>query len=229
MDQEGIEKWISEILVIWNDSSLLGKIVMIFACIGASTTLTSLSGIIVEWKGLIAEMLYFYRQNVRDPIASAFCFVTFNVLRPTGPLIDAILLYLIYFSAEKRVFGKLSERSAINFSMFIVDVIMFPLALLSFILILLFLVDRYLISGVWIYADKITMFYFLIWILLSIAGQIHYLKRLSRGKNYPKHLVPEDGPKFYMNEIRNFVKFVTPMIIAFLVLVLLASINSGLS
>lgn len=228
MDKEGIEKWISEILDMWNDSSPIGKIVAIFACIGASTTLTSLSGIIVEWKGLIAEMLYFYSQYVRDPIASAFRFVTFDFLRPTGPVIDAMLLYLIYFSAEKRVIGKLSERSAINFSMFIGGVILLPFALLSFILLVLFLMDRYLVSGVWIYTDKITMFYFLIWILLSIDGQIRYLKRLSRG-NYPEYIVPEDQPMFYRNEIRDFVKFVTPVIIAFLVLVLLASVNSGLS
>lgn len=228
MGKDDPEKWISEILDVWNASGLTGKTLLILACIGASTTLTNLSGIIVEWKGLIAEMLFFYSQYVRDPIATAVRFVTLDYLRPFGPVIDAVLLYLIYFSAEKRVIGKLSERSALNSSMFIEFVIVFPLVFLSLALLVLYLVDRYLVSGVWTYAEIAAILVPLILIFLSFFAQIRYLIWLAKG-NRPMGWRPKDQPVLYRWARRDFVNFATPMVFAFLVLALLASINSGLA
>ena len=228
MGDEDLDKWISEITKAWSSSGLIGKALMIFACIGASTTLTSLSGIIIEWKGLIAEMLSFYSQYVRDPIADITRFVTFDLIRPDGLVIDAILLYLIYFSAEKRVIGKLSERSALNSSLFIMTVIVLPVVLLSVLMLVLFLLDKYVIQGIWSNAKNMAIAVPLLFICGSLYQSARSLIWLAKG-NCPEGLVPESQPLLYRRVIREFVLFVTPLAIAFLVLVLLTSINLGLA
>lgn len=228
MDKEDPEKWIQEFVTAWSSFGLFGKVLMIFACIGASTTLTNLAGIIVEWKGLIAEMLSFYSQYVRDPIAASIRFITFGILQPIGLVIDAILLYLIYFSAEKRVIGKLSERSALNASLFIMNVIVAPVVLLSLLLIVLFLVDRYLVHGIWRYSSLVAISIPLFLMGWSLYRWIRSLIWLANG-GCPEGLVPESQPLLYRHEIRNFIQFATPMAIAFLVLAVLASINLSLT
>lgn len=228
MGKEDPEKWIIEIISAWNSSGFSGRVLMIFACIGASTTLTNLSGIIVEWKGLIAEMLSFYSQYVRDPIADLTRLVTFGFLRPSGPVIDAILLYLMYFSGEKRVIGKLNERSALNASLFIMGVIVIPIVLLSILMLLLFLLDSYVVRGVWHYANFLAVSVPLFFICGSLYQSIRSLVWLAKG-NCPEWLVPESQPLLYRDEIRKFILFTAPIAVAFLVLVLLASINLGLS
>ena len=228
MSKEDPEKWISEITKAWNSSGSIGKILMIFACIGASTVLTNLSGIIVEWKGLIAEMLSFYSQYVRDPIADLTHFTTFGFLRPVGPVIDAILLYLIYFSGEKRVIGQLSERSALNVSLFYMGVIVLPIILLSILMLILFLLDRYMVQGIWNYAKLLAISLPLFFICGSLYQWICSLIWLAKG-NCPEWLVPESQPLLYRREIGQFIQFATPIVVAFLVLALLASINLGLS
>jgi len=223
-----LDKWISEIAKAWNSSGLLGKVLMIFACIGASTTLTSLSGIIIEWKGLIAEMLSFYSQYVRGPIADITRFVTFDLIRPSGLVVDAILLYLIYFSAEKRVIGKLSERSALNSSLFIMTVIVLPIVLLSVLMFVLFVLDKYVMQGIWGNAKNVAIAVPLLMICGSLSQGIRSLVWLAKG-NCPEGLVQESQPLLYRREIRQFVQFTTPLAIAFLVLALLTSINLGLA
>lgn len=182
----------------------------------------------MEWKGLIADMLYFYSQYIRDPIVAIVRFITFDYIRPNGPAIDALLLYLIYFSAEKRAIGKLSERSALNSSMFIAAVIALPMILLSLLLLVLYLIDRHLIPGVWHYAESIVIFIPLVLILWSLYQWIRYLNWLAKG-NRPEGLVPESQSVLYKIAVRQFVQFATPILAAFLALVLLASINSGFS
>jgi hypothetical protein len=220
--------WISEILNLWNKAGIIGKLSLIFACIGASTTLTNLAGLILEWRGLIAEMLSFYTQYVRNPIGAIIRFVTFDYLRPFGPFIDAVLLYLIYFAGEKRVIGKLSERSALNASMFIGGVIILPIVTIIILLLALYFVDIYLVSGIWNYAGIISTLIPLIMIFLSITNLTRSLIWLAKG-NCPEWLEPESQPRLFQREIREFILFTTPLVVAFVVLAVLASINLSLA
>ena len=217
MGKENPGNWIDELIKLWRSSNGVGKLLMVLACIGASTTLTSLSGIIVEWRGLIAEMLYVYSQYIRTPIADFVNFITLDLLRISGTLIDAILLYLIYFSGEKRVIGKLAERSALNASLFIGFVIVIPVVLLTIVLIILYLLDRYLLSGVWNYSDNIAVMIPIGLIGLSMYQWIRSLIWLSNG-NCPEGLVPESQPILYRNEIRQFLQYATPIMFGFLML-----------
>ena len=228
MGKKGPEKWIKEILEVWNTSGWTGRILLVLACIGASTALTSLSQIVLEWKGLIAEMLSFYGHYLRDPIATLIGYVTLGYIRPSGPVIDAVLLYSIYFTAEKRVIGKLSERSVLNACMFIMRVIYVPFFSLIIALLVLFFLDRYAVSGIWVYAEIITIVIPLVMIFWSFFRWIRYLNWLPKGNCYPG-LNPKDQPLHYKFGRRDFILFATPMVFAFLVLVLLASINLGLS
>ncbi len=228
MGKENPESWIDEFIKLWHSSGGIGKILMILSCIGASTTLTSLSGTIVEWRGLIAEMLYVYSQYIRTPIIDFINLITFDLLRISGALVDAILLYIIYFSGEKRVIGKLKERSALNASLFIMIVIVFPVVLLTVVLIILYLLDRYLFSGSWNYSETIAVMIPIGFISLSLYGWVRSIIWLSKG-NFPEGLIPESQPILYRNEIRKFLQYATPIIFAFLMLVVFASINLSLA
>lgn len=221
---ENSEKWLTEFIGLWNTSGAIGKILIIFACIGATTTLTNLAGILVEWRGLIANILSFYSQYVRNPIVIVISFVTFDFLRPAGAFIDAMLLYLIYFSGEKRAIGKLNERSALNSSLFIMFVIVVPIVLITILLLILYLSDRYLVAGLWGYAGIISIAIPLLLIALSLYSGIRTLIWLGKG-NCPEGLVPESQPEYYRCEIRTFLQFATPIVVAFLSLSIFTSIN----
>jgi hypothetical protein len=228
LTKEDLEKWISEIADTWSSSGSMGKVLMIFACIGASTTLTSLSGMIIEWRGLIAEMLSFYSLHVRDPIVAAINFLTFGFLRPVGSMVDATFLYVIYFSGEKRVIGRLREQSVVNASLFILDVIVLPIVLLSLLLFALLMIDRYMLQGVWTYASSLAISVPLLLICWSLYQWGRSLIWLSRG-GCPEWLEPASQSLLYMRQIRDFIQFGTPIVVAFLVLAVLASINLGLT
>lgn len=227
MGEEKRENWLSEFVDLWTNSGPVGKILWVLACLGASTTLTNLTSIIIEWRGLIAEMLYFYSQYIRDPIATSIKFITFDILRPSGPFIDAILLYFTYFSGEKRVIGKLNERSALNSSLFIMFVIVVPLTFLVIALTAMYFVDRYLLKGVWNYAEAVSVSIPLFMIFMSFYGGIRSLIILGRGK-FPEFLVKESHQDYYRYEIGQFIKFATPLLFAFIFLAILASINLSL-
>ncbi len=228
MGKDRPENWIGEFIDIWLDSGPVRRAVLILACIGASTTLSNLAGTIIEWRGLIADMLHYYTQYIRDPIATVINWITFDLLRPVGPFIDAILLYCIYFSGEKRVIGKLSQRSALNSSLFIMYVVITPLAILLIAIAAMYIVDRYLLDGVWMYAAAVSVSIPLIIIVLSFYGGIRSLIMMRRGE-FPMCLVNECHHDYYRDEIRKFIDFATPLIFAFIMLAVLASINTGMS
>ena len=224
MEKKNPETWVGEVIDVWTSSGLTGKVLMVFACIGASTTLTSLTETIIEWRGLIAETLNFYTQYIRNPVAAVISFVTFDILRPSGVFVDAMLLYLIYFSAVKRAIGKLNEASSTSSAFFISFVIMLPFVLLAFLLSLLYLVDRYWIEGAWQHAGTISVVLPLVLITISIYQGILELVWLRKG-HFPKSLTPESHPIHYSLTVRKFIQFVTPMVVALLVLLVLTSIN----